>query len=267
MKSKQLRLMTISAFIIGFISLLNNNTYSNKHTNQIQCENIQDKNDLATLENNLIKAYNKMQEDPELSSNFASTFYQIIQSNPKSLEYPFKKLQKETGIYIATSSDKKLRIYSWDNNQGGSMRFFDQIVQFNDNEKINSTLKIAEEDSQSFVSKIFSVTTNKKETLYLTINNAIYSNKDASQSIFAYKITKNKLNLTETFKTKKQSLSSIHCEFDFFSVVDRPERPVELITLKNNVLNIPLINEKGIVTHKNLVYKWNGTNFKYDGIK
>lgn len=259
--------MSKTTFIFGIISLLNFNVYSNQQSNLIKYEIVQDKNELATLEENLIKAYKQMQENAELSSSFAKQFNQIIEKNPRSLEYSFKKLQEETDIRIATSSDKKLRIYSWDNNQGGTMRFFDQIIQFNDNGKINSNLKTANEDAQSFISKIYSIKTNKKETIYLTINNSIYSTKDASQSVFAYKITNQKLIATKAFKTKNQSLSSIHCEFNFFSVVDRPERPVELITLKNNILYIPLINKEGTVSKKNLIYKWNGSNFKYDGIK
>ena len=186
--------MSKTTFIFGIISLLNFNVYSNQQSNLIKYEIVQDKNELATLEENLIKAYKQMQENAELSSSFAKQFNQIIKTNPRSLEYSFKKLQEETDIRIATSSDKKLRIYSWDNNQGGTMRFFDQIIQFNDNGKINSNLKTSNEDAQSFISKIYSIKTNKKETIYLTINNSIYSTKDASQSVFAYKISNNKLS-------------------------------------------------------------------------
>ena len=208
-----------------------------------------------------------MQENAKLSSVFSNTFYQIIKSNPNTITYSFKKLQEETGIYISTSLDKKIRIYSWDNNTGGSMRFFDQIIQFENKGEINTELKIADEDTMSFVSKIYTIENSKKNSIYLTINNAIYSSKYVSQSIFAYEIDNKHLKPVEIFKTKKQSLSSISCEFDFFSVVDRPERPLELITIKNNILYIPLINEEGIVTNKNLYYKWNGLNFIYEGIK
>lgn len=259
--------MTKHTLILAMISLLNLNSYSNHQTDLIQNEMIQENHDLHSLEKFLISAYKKTQETPEQAQSFAGIFLYAIQSNPKSIEYSFKKLQEETAIRITTSSDTKLRIYSWDNNQGGTMRFFDQIIQFNDEGKIKSYLKIADEDAQSFVSKIYSLKNDKKETIYLTINNSIYSTKDAAQSIFAYKIEKNSLNLTKIFKTKKQTLSSIHCVFNFFSVVDRPERPVELIALKDKVLYIPLIDEKGIVTNKNLIYKWNGTDFKYKGIQ
>jgi len=224
-------------------------------------------NDLISIEQQLISDFKKLEENPEDATKFRENFYKIINQNPESLNYDFTKLKEATGIYIATSTDKKFRIYSWDNNSGGTMRFFDQIIQYKGDKKTISNLIVAEEDAQSFISKIYSVNTTKNETIYLTINNSILSTSLVTQSIFAYKITNGKLNTETVFKTKKKMLSSIHCEFDFFSVVDRPERPVELITLKNNILKIPLINEKGIVTSKNLIYKWNGTNFKYDGIK
>lgn len=253
--------------IFGIISLINFNVYSNVNSNQIQHEINNELNDLSLIQENLIKAYKKMQATEEGSDAFAKLFFEAIQKNPKSLEFSFERLQNETDIRIETSIDNKLRIYSWDNIQGGTMRFFDQIVQYKSNSKIKSNLKIAAEDSQSLVSKIYSVKNNKEETIYLTINNAVLSTSLVSQSVFAFKIGKENLESVKIFKTKTQSLSYITCEFDFFSVVDRPERPVELITLKNNILNIPLINEKGTVTNKNLIYKWNGTNFKYEGVK
>ena len=37
-------------------------------------------------------------------------------------------------------------------------------------------------------------------------------------------------------------------EYDFFSVVDRPERPVELITLEDKTLKIALVDENEQVT-------------------
>lgn len=259
--------MKKNAFVIAIVTLMSLNSYSNQNEISHKYEYQQTKNDLPSLEKDLITAYKAMQENSEKSESFTKLFFQVIHSNPKSIDYNFNKLKEQTGIYIATSTDKKLRIYSWDNNSGGTMRFFDQIIQFNTNSEIKSYLKTANEDSQSFISKIYSTNTNNNETIYLTINNSIFSTKDVSQSIFAYNIKNNKLNQVKVFKTKKQQLSSIHCEYDFFSVVDRPERPIELITLNNKVLNIPLITEKGKVTNQNLIYVWNGEYFIYKGIK
>ena len=53
----------------------------------------------------------------------------------------------------------------------------------------------------------------------------------------------------------------------FFSVVDRAERPVELITLEHNILKIALVDDKQNVTDKNLIYEWNGELFNYKGIE
>ncbi|WP_177761103.1 hypothetical protein [Flavobacterium sp. I3-2] len=261
--------MTISKKIqlLSFVLLASNQSNASLPFDLFPSEIIQQTNNLSTLEQQLISDFKKLDENPEYASTVRENFYKIINENPESLNYDFTKLKEATGIYIATSTDKKFRIYSWNNNSGGTMRFFDQIIQYKGDKKTISNLIVAEDDAQSFISKIYSVKTNKNETIYLTINNSILSTSLVTQSIFAYKIKNNNLDLTKVFKTKKQELSSIHCEFDFFSVVDRPERPVELITLKNNTLKIPLINEKGIVTSKNLIYKWNGNNFIYEGIK
>lgn len=251
--------------IIASIAFVN--CFANKNCNLSEYNLKPLQNKLATLENQIITEYKKTELNPESSEKFAKIFQKTIQENPETLNYPFKKLLEETNIYISTSSDGRLRFYSWDNHSGGTMRFFDQIIQFADNGKVIVTLKIATDDSQSFISKIYSMKTNKNETIYFTINNSILSSSLVMQSIFSYTINKNKLNTTKIFKTKKQFLSAINCEFDFFSVVDRPERPVELIKIKNKRLQIPLINEKGTVTNKNLIYKWNGSYFIYEGIK
>ena len=259
--------MKILLQTIVCISLYTTNCQAIEKNNKCEIITISKQSNIIALENQLINEYKLAQNDYELAEKFAKSFQKIIQENPETLNYSFKKLLAETNIYISSSSDGKLRIYSWDNNTGGTMRYFDQIIQLNDNGKINSKLKIASEDAQSYVSKIYSLKNKKKQTIYFTINNAIYSNSAVSQNINAYTISANNLVQAKAFKTKKKSLFSIDCPYDFFSVVDRPERPVDLIKIKNNNLYIPLINEKDVVTSKNLIYKWDGNIFKYQGIK
>ena len=62
-------------------------------------------------------------------------------------------------------------------------------------------------------------------------------------------------------------LNKIEAEFDFFSVVDRPERPLKLIKFEQNKLYIPVVDEKGTVSKKFLVYQLNSNCFEYIGIK
>jgi len=90
------------------------------------------------------------------------------------------------------------------------------------------------------------------------------------QSISAYSIEGNKLvDTVKVFKTKTKKLNRIDIEFDFFSVVNRPERPLELITYddKQEIIYIPVIGDKGQVTKKNLLYQLKGSYFEFIGIE
>lgn len=168
---------------------------------------------------------------------------------------------------MATSTDNNLKVYSWDNNLGGTMRFYNQIYQFSANGTIIAKEHLASNDPQAFLSKIYTVQNSAKEPIYLIISNSVLSSKYSVQHINAYKINSENIEPAAVFKTKTDTLEHIHVEFDFFSVVDRPERPVELITLENNMLKIALVDEQQNVTNKNLIYEWNGDLFVYKGIR
>ncbi len=104
----------------------------------------------------------------------------------------------------------------------------------------------------------------------MTIENGIYSNKDASQSIMVNRISQNKIvNTDKIFKAKSKLLSRIDVNFDFFSVVDRPERPIELITFDEtkSILTIPVVNKEDQVTTKNIVYQLKGKYLEFLGVK
>ena len=58
--------------------------------------------------------------------------------------------------------------------------------------------------------------------------------------------------------------SMISVEFDFFSVVDRPERPVRVIKYDKSkkIIYIAIVHEDGKVTDKFIQYKFNGNYFE-----
>lgn len=233
--------------------------------------------DLLTEENKLLKihhdvsaAMGNMRNDSLLaisSKQFTDSLAYLIKNNNNTFNYPFEKLQKENALKMATSADKKLRVYSWDNNSGGTMRFFNQMYQFNANGNITVNESLASNDAQAYFSKIYTVQNKNNESIYLVISNSILSSKYSVQHINAYKIGSENLQSAAVFKTKTNTLDKISVEYDFFSVVDRPERPVELITFENNTLKIALVDDKQNVTSKNLIYEWNSDVFAYKGVK
>jgi len=249
----------------------NSSTENNKtveKTNDVDLS--AEENKLLKIHNDISNAMGNMRNDSLLalsSQQFTDSLTYLIKNNNSTLNYPFEKLQKENALKMATSADKKLKVYSWDNNSGGTMRFFNQIYQFDANGNITVNASLASNDSQSYFSKIYTVQNKNNESIYLVISNSILSSKYSVQHINAYKIGIENLQSASVFKTKTNTLDKISVEYDFFSVVDRPERPVELITFENNTLKIALVDDKQNVTSKNLIYEWNGDVFVYKGVK
>ncbi|QMW06171.1 hypothetical protein [Spirosoma foliorum] len=232
---------------------------------------------LAAKENELVSLYAKLKGDPDQidknATRFANELAAVLKANPATLTYPFKKLTDKIFCFTQTSADGKFRVYSWDTESGGTMHFFNQIYQWSDNSKVfTKVLKYSEEeggDAGYFCSKIYTVTI-KNKNYYLVISNGVYSTKDASQSISVFTIDNEKLNDTvELFKTKTSTLNRIDVGFDFFSVVDRPERPLELITYddKRKIVYIPVVDDQGKVSKRNILYQLKGSYFEFIGIE
>ena len=198
----------------------------------------------------------------ELFSTRLSTF---IKNNPATLNYKFKSLTDSNACHIVTSGDGLLRIYSWDTWLGGTMHNFNNIFQFKSSNKIHSTdLKKNEGDFGTYFTDIFALKTNLK-TYYLAVSGGSESTKDAYETISVYAISNDTLNdKIKLIKTQSGLNNSISFEYDFFSVVDRPERPIRLIKYDsaNKIIYIPLVLENGRVTDKYILYQFTGHLFE-----
>jgi hypothetical protein len=233
---------------------------------------------IAAKENKVTKLYSKLasfiQADDDsinfYSGKFEKEFTSLIKSNSATLSYPFNKLIDSNFCKIKTSIDGNFRVYSWDTWTGGTMHMFKEVYQWKDKGKVFTKIPHYEEgNAGSYCSKIFTVDVNGKPH-YLVIGNGIFSTEDVMQSISVYTIDNNKLiDTVKLFKTKTKELNRIDVEFDFFSVVDRPERPLELITYaeKEKIVYIPVVDSKGQVTKKNILYQLKGNYFEFIGIE
>ncbi|CAN5459513.1 hypothetical protein BH10ACI1_BH10ACI1_24770 [soil metagenome] len=188
-----------------------------------------------------------------------------------TLKYDFKTLGEY--MNVATSKDGKFRIYSWDEENGGTMRDYAVVYQYQGaNGKVYSRIdKEAETDGGNigaFVYNIYSVKT-KAGKVYVVCSTFIGGNSDHYGSANLYKIKGSKLiDTIKLFKTKSGLQNSIGFEYNFFSVVDRPERPIKLVLFneKKQTVKIPVVikkdeNDYGTVTNKFINYRFNGTYF------
>jgi hypothetical protein len=232
---------------------------------------VSQENKFLHLYANLLKSLEVGNDSSEFySDQFGREFTNFIRSNPASLKHSFKKMIDKNYCHIETSSDGNFRIYSWDTWTGGTMHFYNVIFQWNANGKVfNKAIEYMEGDGGTFYSKVYTVQVNHR-TFYLPIANSILSTKDCAQSISVYTIEGNQLiDTLPLFKTKKKVLNSIVVEYDFFSVADKPERPLELISYddKLNIIYIPVVNDQMQVTNRNILYQLKGDYFEFIGIE
>jgi hypothetical protein len=185
------------------------------------------------------------------------------------LRYKFSELDKL--MHIVTSDDGRFRIYSWDTEDGGTMHNFSRVYQYQaaDGKVYSKTDEGKEEgDPGSFVYDIYTVEAGKG-AVYIVCSTFIGSTQDHSQSADLYKIEGNKLNnQVRLIKTRSGLTDTLNFGYNFFSVVDRGERPIRLISFdkKTKTLKIPVVIEdkefrNGRVTNRFINYRFDGTYF------
>ena len=196
---------------------------------------------------------------------FNAKIRQYISKYPQTLTFPFDSLLKDN-FDIVNSEDSLLRIYSWDTWMGGTMHYFNNIFQYKTGENVISEFYDSDNGGPScFYSQINTLKANDK-TYYLAISNTILSTKDAVQSIQIFALENKSLNdSVNLIRTKDGFVSSIDVNFDFFSVVDRPERPLKLIKYDKDLktIYIPIVYENGKVTDRFILYKFTGQYFEH----
>lgn len=214
--------------------------------------------------------YGGERDDEKLTAANEALKRSLMDNGTKAafLAYAFPKLQEE--MFVATSKDGKFRIYSWDRQSGGTMRDFTEVYQFRGSG--GNTIMWAENDEDesggSFYPEIFQVA-SKGGPIYLATSTFIGSTSMHGQSIKTIKINGDDLDLTaKLIRTGSGPANSAGFGYDFFSVVDRKERPIKLFQFNEarKEFRFPIVIEddetpQGRVTNKFITYRFNGTYF------
>lgn len=197
---------------------------------------------------------------------FASKLLAYTSRQPSSITDAFTAL-RDKGLTVATADDGLFRIYSWDDQSGGTMRYFKTIFQYKSGTKLYSKVirdETSQEELGGWYSDIYTFK-NAGKTYYIAVKHGIYSSKDCYQGIKIFSIENGVLIHDEKLiKTKTAIRNELGFNFDFFSVVDRPERPVKLIDYNANekTISIPVVWKNGKVTSKLIIYKFTGEYFE-----
>jgi hypothetical protein len=187
---------------------------------------------------------------------------------PATIGFDFKKL-KGKGLTISTSDNGILRIYSWDTWTGGTMHFQQNVFQYKAGDKIyakviSEPLNPDDQYSINWYIQVFTVKTST-QTYYLALYDRTYSMKDANQGVKVFCINGNVLNdSVKLIKTQSGIKNKLGFDYDFFSVVDRKERPIKLITYnpKLMTLRIPIVVGDGKVLNRFIIYRFTGKYFE-----
>ena len=182
---------------------------------------------------------------------------------PAVLSYSFPRLKGK--MYVTTSTDRKFRIYSWDQQTGGTMHDFDSVLQFvgGDGKVHAATAPVG-----GFVHDIFQVK-DPTGAVYLAVSTFIASGSLLGETISAFKIAGARIDSkVRIIRTTKGLQNSVGFEYDFSSVMDRDERPVKLFTFNEarRSFSFPVVIEdeetpQGRVTNKLITYRFDGKYF------
>ena len=125
--------------------------------------------------------YGGSTDDEKLSKNNADLKAKLIKYGKRAdvLRFPFSKLNDK--MYVATSKDGRLRIYSWDTETGGTMHDFDNVFQYKGKGgKVYTWSEDADDESRScFITTISTDTASGP--IYLGVSTFIGSTSLAGQ--------------------------------------------------------------------------------------
>jgi hypothetical protein len=197
------------------------------------------------------------------STQFSNKLVRTIEANTETLHCEFKTFKDSIGT-VVTSDDGLLRIYSWNTWLGGSMTDYRSIFQFKSKNKVFVINQSNDENSSGSNFLQINSLNNNGKMYYLAINSGSLSSKDSYENITIFSIEGNKVVKVPIIKTKSGLTSTISFEYDFYSVVERPERPIQLIKYDSakNTIGIPIVFENGKVTNKYIYYKLTGEFFE-----
>ena len=146
------------------------------------------------------------------------------------------------------------------------MVFYENIYQYQVGNRSKALKDNTGEEGnpKSFFSDIFQFQHNN-ETHYLGYYHAKFSTMDIAQGVKCFKLKDEEMDVNARFiRTQTGMHNTLGFSFDFFSVVDRPERPVKLISFipSTKTLSIPVVTENNQVTRRSIRYRFRNGQFE-----
>jgi len=209
-----------------------------------------------------ISAGDSLQKADEL---FGKKLKYYTSRYPGTMGQAFDLLRKE-GLGIVTSSDGLFRIYSWDNDLGGTMRYYENVFQYRSGPNVNSILKVDTSGDGSnynyYYESLYTLNANG-HAYYLAIYDGKFSQKDAGEGIRVFAIENGKLNEdVKLIKTANGLHSKLYYNYDYFSLSDKVKDADIRYDAASKTISIPIITAEGQATNGHILYKFTGQYFE-----
>lgn len=214
------------------------------------------------------KSYSNEVQDSLSNANYVLMSYlgDVCVRNTSLIKALLPKSEK-SGLTDVSSTDGKLRMFSWDSRMGGTMRRYSYAAQYitaNGPRFRSMSDTTVEADYGCDYRDIVTVQTKNNKTVYLVFEYAIISTKDRYEAVDAFTIEGTELKKYTIFHTKTRQLSNIGYGYDAFASSNgNDELPSIHFNKDNSRLYIPIV-EGEIVTKKYLVYAFDGNYYVFD---
>jgi len=229
---------------------------------------------LAAAEQKLVKQLDKInslddQHGPDAPEDLLETIESennilgglladVTTEYPSSLTYKFPHLVN-AGIDIATSPDGLFRIYSWDQNAGGTAHEYNKVYQYKSGDKLYSKLEVNGNDGNRY-SRIYMLDANDKR-YYLGVGHVRVSTLKEYESIQAFSIQQG--DLIDTVRIiKTQSGLTRTLGFEYIDDVHAPDGDMFHYDDSTRTIRFPVVMEDEIVTKRRITYKFTGSYFE-----
>jgi len=167
------------------------------------------------------------------------------------------------GVDINTSADEMFRIYSWDTWTGGTMHYFENVMQYKVGNRTYSILDTASAESQNYVFPYYKLHTLKVDNhnYYLAIYYGVFSGKDRGQGIRIFTINQGKLEDAKLIKTQSGLHNKLYYDFDGFTGNSKVNENI-LYNEATRTISLPVVLDNGKLTAKRILYKFTGQYFE-----
>lgn len=196
---------------------------------------------------------------------FVNKFIGWLSQDTRTATLPFTQM-KAAGVTIAQSKDKKVRVYSWDTWTGGTMHFYEAVIQYKTASGYKAILLADPIDAEegtpgNWFSKVDILKTAAGKTIYLLTGNGVFATREIGRNMMGVSIKGSQLEQNiQLFKTELGLTDELYVGF----TIQDPEKDYKAtieFNEKTKQLLVPEVSDAWLLTGKKEIYTFNGKYF------